>query len=261
MSGVVRWAKDLMHATLRAVGREAIREGGKLHIRKRYFWGNDYISDVRRICGDVKMAFVVGAYHGASTRHVLRCFPNATVYAFEPDPDSMAALRAKLGSNPRLRLAEVAIGDTVGTGAMHRNKRTDTNSLLPASAQAEEILDVPGIVETVEMVPIQLSTLDEFCAREKVEHIDLVLADIQGFELHLLRGAKRMLSEHRVTVIALEVHLTPIYEGQPSFQQLLDVMGGYGYQLVCLQGLYFGDKPYPRGGNAFFVARSAKLAQ
>jgi len=49
-------------------------------------------------------------------------------------------------------------------------------------------------------------SVDGFCAEHGIAHVHLLHADIQGFELGMLRGARRMLGESRVDFLFLSTH-------------------------------------------------------
>jgi hypothetical protein len=53
---------------------------------------------------------------------------------------------------------------------------------------------------------------------------------LQGFELEALRGADATLK--RVGYVLLEVALRPSYEGEPSFEELLDFLRPYGFRFL-----------------------------
>ena len=58
----------------------------------------------------MRTAFDVGANIGATTRQLLRDFPRARVFAFEPVPDTFAQLQRNLGRHRRVSLHNLALG-------------------------------------------------------------------------------------------------------------------------------------------------------
>ncbi len=55
-------------------------------------------------------------------------------------------------------------------------------------------------------------TVDEFSADKNIDRIDVLHSDIQGHELDMLRGAKRMLDEQRVGYIFLSSHSNELHD-------------------------------------------------
>ena len=51
---------------------------------------------------------------------------------------------------------------------------------------------------------VDILTLDEFCANQKIDNILLLKIDVEGNEYNVLKGAKRMLEEGRIKYIQFE---------------------------------------------------------
>ncbi|HMO64487.1 MAG TPA: FkbM family methyltransferase, partial [Verrucomicrobiota bacterium] len=54
-------------------------------------------------------------------------------------------------------------------------------------------------------------TVDSFCADRGIEHLHILHADIQGHELSMLAGARRMLSERRVDYVFISTHSNELH--------------------------------------------------
>jgi FkbM family methyltransferase len=119
------------------------------------------------------------------------------IYAFEPAPDSYAALEDHLklnGLSERVVVLPIAISDTTGTspfyvdGASGRNTLADSHDGIP----------------TATAIQVDLTTVDAFCdGRKIVPHV--LKIDVEGYELHALRGASNTLTRHKPLVL-VEFH-------------------------------------------------------
>lgn len=58
---------------------------------------------------------------------------------------------------------------------------------------------------------IKIVCVDEFAAEKKLDFIDILHADIQGFELEMLMGASRMLEEKRAGYIFVSTHSNELH--------------------------------------------------
>lgn len=70
---------------------------------------------------DIRIIFVVGAYLGFEIRNLLKNYPNAIVYAFEPNPDYFSHLNRKYARSHRVFLYQTAISDSCGSTLLHSN--------------------------------------------------------------------------------------------------------------------------------------------
>jgi FkbM family methyltransferase len=177
------------------------------------------------------VCFDVGAHRGETTQSIIEKFPKATVYAFEPDPENFAKLQEATRHLPRVKPHSLALGDSNNQAKLQKTSFSMSNSLLPvASTVNSEAHKKIGEVE------ITVTTVDLFCQQEKIETIDLLKTDCQGFDLRVLQGAKKMLSERRIKVIQCESFCTLEYEGQGWIHDILRYLTDMDYVPVS-----FGD--------------------
>ena len=51
---------------------------------------------------------------------------------------------------------------------------------------------------------VSITTLDNYCSKNKINRIDLLKLDVEGNELKILDGASKMLSKNKITNIQIE---------------------------------------------------------
>lgn len=121
------------------------------------------------------------------------------------------------------------MSDTDGNATFHMFHGSQLNSLLPHEVNGQRH-DPELIPKETKQVPT--IRLDTFCQQNSVSNIDLLKLDTQGFELHILRGAERLLKSKSIRLIYLEVHFVPLYEGQPAAADIFNEMTKFGFGLV-----------------------------
>ena len=90
-----------------------------------------------------------------------------------------------------------------------------------------------GLSETV-----QITTLDQFCADEAVERIDLLKIDTEGHEMDVLQGAAQCLREDRIFAIQVEFGET-FLPTRYHFCDLYDLLSPqYKIYRILRHGLY-----------------------
>lgn len=135
-----------------------------------------------------RVLFDVGAHHGEWTRHALRANPRARVHCFEPISSHYAALRAA-------RFPEAVTCNRCGLSDAAGERPIDV-----ATASLHRLDGGAG--DEVEV--IALRTLDGYCRENGVEHIDFLKVDVEGHELAVLHGGRRMIGDARVARIQFE---------------------------------------------------------
>ena len=75
---------------------------------------------------------------------------------------------------------------------------------------------------------VKLTTLDAFVAERGIARVDFIKADIEGWELHALRGAEQVLARDEPALF-LEVTDAHLVRAGESAQGLFDWLGARGY--------------------------------
>jgi FkbM family methyltransferase len=162
----------------------------------------------------------VGACQGDWTRLCHQVFPAARVLMVEPQSRHRERLQrlsagsaglkvyrqALLGPPGMTEAAFHVLDDGAGTGS----------SILP------ELSDVPRHREVMSVM-----TLDDLVLQTGFGSLAFLKADVQGFELEVLKGATRTLGE--VQHVLLEVSIVPYNEGSPLIDSVLTWMRSAGF--------------------------------
>ena len=200
------------------------------------------VNTQKRLAGDARVVFDVGAERGRYTRRYLEMFPRATVYAFEPAPVAYGALADLAKDEPRLKVIPAVVLDRAG----------ETTFKIASADVLSSILDFqPGWTEhkTVTEIQVPAITLDDFCKQEGIEAVDVLKVDVQGAELWALKGATRLLT-NGVKVILCELNYQSRYVGQCWHFSVCEFLAGYGYQLHALY-LTYQDERLLRADGVF----------
>ena len=150
----------------------------------------------------------IGASHGRVTRKLMRLFPGAQAYAFEPNPAYQAVLDEQARTNDRFHPVFQGLSDKPGTFTLNVTVSPGATSLLQPNKKIREMFpDGSSIEKTVE---VEINTLDRWNSEEG-RRIDIIKMDIQGNELNALKGAEKTL-ESGVSMIYTEIMFNALYE-------------------------------------------------
>jgi FkbM family methyltransferase len=153
------------------------------------------------------VVFDVGAHAGQMTKLFAMMAPDGKVFAFEPGAYALSILRPMLKlkglitSNKwgRIAVEPIAFGAELGTLTLSTPiKRSGSLGFgLSHLGQGNEGANVYSHEVAVE-------TIDRFVASKNLTRLDLIKADIEGWEMQLLLGAPETL-KHLRPVVFLEV--------------------------------------------------------
>jgi FkbM family methyltransferase len=141
------------------------------------------------------VVFDVGAHAGQYTKLFARAAPCGRVYAFEPGSYARSILRAVvwLHGLANVSVLPMALGADTGMAMMTLPVKR-RGSLAFGLAHLGAPQDRWPAV-TQELVPV--TTLDAAAAALALDRLDFIKADIEGWELRLLRGAENSLRRFR----------------------------------------------------------------
>ena len=198
----------------------------------------------------------VGAYIGELTNIYRKIFPNATIYCFEPFPDSFQKLE-RLSTSKFVRPYQIAISDHANKTKLYVNEDPTCNSFFPRPK--DRVKYYPQHAENLGEIEIETTTIDNFCDRENIAKIDILKLDVEGSEKNALRGASNTLSKHAIFLIYTEVMFTSHYEGGCMFYELASFLEQYDYTLFNLYNLKRAKNGQLRWGNAIFLSPQARI--
>jgi FkbM family methyltransferase len=152
------------------------------------------------------------------------------VYAFEPLPACLPALRAKARTLPGLTVFDVALSDQAGEATFFINSYHPSSSLLRVGEiSREEFPHTAG--ETP--IRVRLARLDDMLDVAKLERDIFIKIDVQGVEDRVIRGGGRVFGA--ASSVLVEMSFVPMYDGQPLFEEIHDLLVGLGLRFAGIR--------------------------
>jgi FkbM family methyltransferase len=157
----------------------------------------------------------VGAHIGTTTITAVRRFGFRSALAFEPEVNNFRLLRANLGINgleARIQTFNVAVSDHVGSAELELRPAIGSKHRLVGDDEAGR-----------DTVRVPLTTLDLLVADGRLDPAEasLLWLDVEGHELEVLRGGRRLL-ERSVPIVMEFVPRTLQPDGITSLQTMLE---------------------------------------
>jgi FkbM family methyltransferase len=156
----------------------------------------------------------VGANIGLTSIFMTKCAPNVEVIAFEPAPKCIPFLTQNVWANGEgmIKVAPVGLGGKSGLVPFVELPNFSAGSHIGGNKASH-----PAAVKG-KKVWIKIDTLDNYCRTEKIERIDLIKIDAEGYEINVLTGARDTLRKFKPVVI-LEFNswfMTQVQEIDPA---------------------------------------------
>jgi FkbM family methyltransferase len=192
---------------------------------------------VRTICD-------VGANVGQSALRFKRAFPKAAIWCFEPVETTFQELRCTTKSYPDITCHHCALGSTPGKQMLFHQPYSEWNTLVSGANNVDS---------TLGSELIEIATLDMLLGPQ-VHRIDILKTDTEGYDLEVLRGAARFLSERRIGFVYSEVGFDSDDLIHSNFFRIHEFLSGYGFTFIALyEQMRFGNRRQSGYANALFA--------
>jgi FkbM family methyltransferase len=169
-------------------------------------------------------------------------------YAFEPVAGTYRRLSQNLRLNhleERIKALNVCVGDKPGTLLFTANENV-TNHVLTKQGGCDSIR-------------VEVKTLDAILRNEKSTSMKI---DVEGYEVPVLKGAKRTLKKSSLSVVLIETNGSGARYGYDD-STIVSIMKGYGFSPCSYNPFERELQPLPgvnpKGSNTLFVREVNKV--
>ncbi len=194
---------------------------------------DDWYETTKRLLGNNRISGILdaGASNGRIALKLLDAFPDATAYAFEPNPRYRDELEALARENTRFSPHFNGLANHSDSTPLFVTENIGSSSLYQPSERFRE--SHPDASQVTETVQIDIVRLDEWLDTIGTPPIEVMKLDIQGGELAALQGAEKTLQRSTLLVYT-EVLFNAMYDGGALFSDIDQYLRSCGFVLYNL---------------------------
>ena len=184
------------------------------------------VATYRKLLQKGGVAIDIGANIGSHTLHLADIVgERGKVVAVEPTKFAFAKLTRNLEVNPTLSARVSAIQAMLG-----EDEDGTVPDTLPSSWPLDQSGDIHPLLGSSEKSTdgAILTTVDTIVEREGLDRIDLIKLDVDGFEVAVLRGAKKTLARLKPRFV-MELQEYTLRERGYSLEELVSIFRDLGY--------------------------------
>jgi|GEM_PF-575939 len=167
------------------------------------------------------VAYDIGSWHGFYAG-VMAARGARVVHVFEPLPANLSRIRKLVELNPEKRIVPHAIA--VG----ERESQMDLLVMPDTSMAKLEVSEFQPGKQCLDRVQVPVRSIDQLVACGECEPPSIIKIDVEGAEMHVLRGARETLRAHRPEIFA-EIHSPELLTECRHFLE------GIGYSMTVLE--------------------------
>jgi FkbM family methyltransferase len=203
-------------------------------------------ADIRRKIPNenLQIFFDVGAHYGETVHSILREYPTAAIYSFEPSFENFLSLKSSV--------PHVAKIFNIGLGSSDTEKRFDNTN------ESNAMFSIANDQTRRDLPTVQIRRIDTLCRELGVAAIDYLKSDTEGHDLEVLKGAIGLIKDNRIKIIECECGVNRENTYHAPLFQIDAYLQDYGYRVF---GIYeqvpewSKRQPHLQRVNAVFISR------
>jgi FkbM family methyltransferase len=175
----------------------------------------------------------VGAHAGQFSKLFARMAPTGHVYAFEPSAYARSIMTPALKFNliRNVTLTAAGLSDADGRLTLHTPLKHSSALGYGVAHLGPNGADGPTFEQMVDLI-----TLDSFSSRTGLARLDLIKADVEGWEFRALMGGRQTLARFR-PALYLEVDDALLARAGDTPEHLFEWLGELGYRALSAPDL------------------------
>lgn len=167
----------------------------------------------------------IGANTGQFAQMIHEVIPSAQILSFEPLSDCFSELKFNLNGIPGAQAFNIALGAKSGDQVINKSSFSPSSSILNMADVHKKIWPQSA---DCEQEKIRVERLDDVFREKNLEKNVMIKIDVQGYEKQVIEGGVNVFS--RATIAVVEVSFTELYQDQPLFDDIYDVMMKLGFR-------------------------------
>ena len=185
----------------------------------------------------INLIFDVGANTGQFAKEMRQLGYRGRVVSFEPVQAAFQLLAKAASKDPDWKANHFALGDQDGKIQINVAGNSFSSSILNMLPAHEKSAPGSSYVASEE---IEIRSMDSvFKSFYSPGDSVLLKIDTQGYERHVLNGAKDSLK--CISMIQLEMSMVPLYENEMLFMDMVKYLETLGYSLYSLENGFSDD--------------------
>ena len=164
---------------------------------------------------------------------IIEYFPSSEIIGFEIEKEVCDQMNSKAAKGTRY--FPFALGENNEKRKLYITENPMCTSLYKPNENLANLYHELQYMNLKKETEIETITLDSFVDEHSIDVIDFIKIDVQGAELDILKGSKKLLNN--VLKIECEVEFIPLYHDQPLFGDIAKFLSQYNFMFNKFLGL------------------------
>lgn len=189
--------------------------------------------------------FDVGAHHGETIKIFQDKINCKKIYSFEASPINFKILEKNFPNKylDKLEIYNYGVGDKTTNTFINQTLESSSSTINDLNVKSKyffnklKILNIKNKESFSKKIPINIITLDNFINKNKIQNIDLLKIDTEGYEYNVLKGLN--INHKIIKLIYFEHHYDDMILKNYKFFDIHKLLVSYGFKKVIKNKMLF----------------------
>ena len=193
-----------------------------------YFNQIKVINYFKKKINNPNVFFDVGAHHGETVKLFQKELNIKKFHCFEPSKINFYILKKKLKNFRNIKFNNFGLGEFEDKVNLNYTKETSSSTINEFNVTSKylrkklEILNINSLNDYITQEQIKVKSLDNYVSENKVEKIDILKIDTEGYELNVLKGCKENIN--KIRYIYFEHHFDDMIKKNYNLSNIHDFL-------------------------------------
>ena len=178
----------------------------------------------------------VGSHKGEYIFNIIKNFTYDKIYSFEPNPKIFKILENKLSKKNNIELFKVGVGNEEGKVILNSNLESSSTSINNLNTSSKYFKKKYLLLNPLKNklvskpIEIQVIKLSNFIKSNKINSIDLLKIDTEGYEFKVIQGLEDQIS--KIKYIHFEHHFDDMIIKNYNLSNIHDYLKKYNFKKI-----------------------------
>jgi FkbM family methyltransferase len=204
--------------------------------------------------------FDIGAHHGETIKLFIKNLNIKKIYSFEASPKNFLLMKENIKVyKKKVEIYNFGLGDKISNSYIHQTQESSSSTINEINKDSRyfkrklKILNIKNKNLFSYKLPIQLYTLDYFIEKNKIENVDLIKIDTEGYEFNILKGLSKY--NKKIKLIYFEHHYDDMILKNYKFKDIHHLLKDMNFKMIQKSKMVFRksfEYVYENQENKFF---------
>ena len=210
-----------------------------------YFQKKKFIKLINKKFFNQIFVFDVGAHYGETIKLFNKELNIKKIYSFEASSKNYKILKKNIFKydQKKVETLNYGIGNKITKSYINQIIESSSSTINELNINSKylkkklKILNIKDKNSFQHKVPIEIITLDYFIEKKKIENVDLLKIDTEGYEFNVLKG----LSKHnqKIKLVYFEHHYDDMIIKNYKFGDIHQLLENYGFKMIKKSKMFF----------------------